>query len=496
MDILLRERLSGQALEVLDVFDNRDLLRFTQGKWEHAQKDFVAGLGEELAREIEHVVVDRVADALGLRENLVNLKKVYKILYLNCLSLEQNLGRFTSLFFVEGKGWLQKMERELLAPGEKTTDVFAQLYVDASKAFQRSKGLSNVLHDARVCVKNICCVPRHPYKASKPAIQDIPHTFHSCRPLKEFKARFPEFTDEAAKYEGEICTEKLNDELNDGDERCIAVLDDVVSGIQTKLDLEKETAIYIKKVFIARGIAKAFRIEIETERLIRALGQAIEQHTRVLRCADRIIESDFLLTIPVSRFQLVSVGIVTVFKDLKRWLEKIMKNPRQRFFGASDMDASCGLVLPEGFDSEAKEMYQDLKTFIDEKTPVLQSRMASKEEVYERIQGKHKCKRCQVGYARPWIGESTLCYYCEQQARDEAKLLLLAKPLQPGELLKCALGIRCGKKLAPKFKTMCPHSLRCFVCDNWTCEQCQVEKCDGEAALELINDLQPNMLFF
>ena len=42
----------------------------------------------------------------------------------------------------------------------------------------------------------------------------------------------------------------------------------------------------------------------------------------------------------------------------------------------------------------------------------------------------------------------------------------------------------------------CPHSLKCFICDEWSCAQCRLVRADGEEVSCLTSQLEPHALFF
>lgn len=85
-----------------------------------------------------------------------------------------------------------------------------------------------------------------------------------------------------------------------------------------------------------------------------------------------------------------------------------------------------------------------------------------------------QCRMCLVQLSRLWLHRS-LCLLCEAKVRSEGR---------------CPYGgDRCGSR------SFCPHENRCIVCEQWSCEKCQLLRGDGEDVWQLVVQRQPSLVF-
>jgi len=90
---------------------------------------------------------------------------------------------------------------------------------------------------------------------------------------------------------------------------------------------------------------------------------------------------------------------------------------------------------------------------------------------------------------------------CEFAQREAAKVSLDAALAAAGGdmdrvgLLECPLGLRCRGKQRGTPPSMCPHDLRCVVCDMWSCYRCGIVHADGEQTQLVVEEDRPDMLF-
>jgi len=447
--------LLGSDEGVLDVLENVDLLRFHCGKWDFAKTDLISVLGEELASRIENICVDTIQRAFTVRENLVNLKKVYLHLFHVTKKLERILSQFTQVFFLDGKDWIQYLERTEFVDGQLScnSDEFIDdvleksntrgVYIACSVGIQKCKGLLAAIEDARSVLKRICCVPRHPYSDRDPLLDNLCDKLLVCKLLDEFKAGYPDLAVEKPKQATAV----------GGKELAIEATENILNLIQTSLDLDDETILFIKKIFIARGISKALRIEIEAGLFLKTLDLTRQQAKDCLEAsliyfrelADR---NDMDEKFGLNRHVVKIENSLCLCDELSTWVHRICSDNEPGLFVACDWQSSAALFLPAGFGA-AKIPFQSLQNLIDKMQPFMADRLLET-GMTDAMKGKNKCKKCETCFSRPWVNPSNdTCFTCEIKIRDSVKLLAGNSE----DLMECPLKIRCSKA-CPKMNTL------------------------------------------
>ena len=89
------------------------------------------------------------------------------------------------------------------------------------------------------------------------------------------------------------------------------------------------------------------------------------------------------------------------------------------------------------------------------------------------------CVHCGLEHASTWVREG-VCLGCEHLVRREGRCPF-------GRLV--AGHAKCGPQ------AWCPHDLRCFVCDGWSCAHCRFHQGDGSDVAGLVASLRPACLF-
>jgi hypothetical protein len=102
------------------------------------------------------------------------------------------------------------------------------------------------------------------------------------------------------------------------------------------------------------------------------------------------------------------------------------------------------------------------------------------------MHGKQVCMHCRASFSRAFVSHlNQLCLFCEDEARAQAGAVSEGAE----DLVSCPLAVRCGSHAS-----MCPHSLRCFLCDLWSCEKCGIVRADGRQTLAIVTEEQPALL--
>ena len=100
--------------------------------------------------------------------------------------------------------------------------------------------------------------------------------------------------------------------------------------------------------------------------------------------------------------------------------------------------------------------------------------------------GEH-CGHCGLMFSRLWVHRA-VCYACEASLRQDGRC-----PYGAAAATAVAAG-RQSKKDGGSCKGLpcfCPHQQRCCACEEWSCEQCGMHRCDGEGVLALVRRLGP-----
>jgi hypothetical protein len=256
------------------------------------------------------------------------------------------------------------------------------------------------------------------------------------------------------------------------------------------------TVSFVRRVLIARGLAKALRIRVETERLLSALGQCCSTIGGMLAAAEQAREAPEgtpgaqergVLLRPVA---LLGAALQTL-EELRTWLTTLLREPNKVFFAAGDpmhggqrcSGPGSGVVFPEGFGPGSAEQLDTLRAVAERHRPLLRERVRAGDG---NVGGKQVCMHCRASFSRAFVSHlNQLCLFCEDEARAQAGAVSEGAE----DLVSCPLAVRCGSHAS-----MCPHSLRCFLCDLWSCEKCGIVRADGRQTLAIVAEEQPALL--
>ncbi|GBG27518.1 Hypothetical Protein FCC1311_037412 [Hondaea fermentalgiana] len=507
----IQEKLGREGEVLLGVLDGTPSLQtFHSGRWELTAQDIETALGEDALRRIEKAVKPRMDSVFGLRQNLINLKKVYLHLQMPGSELQKRINQYTCLFYADGKDWYQHLiaEQEVDSWRKPKEETGAALYQQVSRALQECNGAQMAVLDARQYIKNICCVPRHPNKPTSFELQLLPATLWSAQVFSDLEREWPGIADkdliEARKAYFQGKRDMARPSECDADRLAKERLDALVDKIVGAVDAHDNKAVrhFVKCSCVARGVSKALRIEVEAERLHESVREMIK---RLRGLQDRLLE--VTKDSPQAYYKLVRFtcqvdAMIKVLLDLDLWLKRVREEPTRLWFGAADRDASAGLFVPPDFEAVAS-IHDGLEEILQRWRPQLEARLRDPDnpEYAAYLKGRKACKRCRAQYSKPFVANNGLCYFCELTARDTAAAAaaqLSETALQSGLLMDCTLQLRCVPKGATKapMPTMCPHSHRCFVCDGWTCELCNAVRLDGDGVAAVVEESDPDVLLF
>lgn len=168
-------------------------------------------------------------------------------------------------------------------------------------------------------------------------------------------------------------------------------------------------------------------------------------------------------------------GVVLVLPEMLQWLEPIsaIRNDAERLFVSGARGAAA--FVPRGFSDllrpyrvKSREHRGKMLEELAQGSWPKSARPNPKEEVKLIA-----CKRCGGQYTRIWLHRE-LCFSCEAALRDEGR---------------CPYNDRCGRK------SFCPHERLCVVCEQHSCEQCQLLRGDGEDVWQVVGHWQPAAIF-
>jgi len=462
-------------LQAVDSGNERALLTLENGRWTLVERDLPADL---LARiEAAQGVRERCISALRMRENLINLKKVLLKFFVPLKEVERKMSMLTSLFYRDGDCWYEHVNSS-----DVTLRLNAERYRDFNTSFQQCKGAAAALQDCRSLVKRLCCVPRHVNTPSKAALKDFPKTSVCFHFVKDLGLEAPAF------YKLSPDEELI---LSPVDMLANSALEEILD--EALLDDPDERRV-VRGVLIGRGVAKALRIRLDTRRASAAIEifcQEIERGQSNIGSEEVSNNGDLLKK--VIRYRSLLQFVPSILRDLKFWLDCIEKEPDQRWFLAGD---GVGMSFPKEF-KLLPHILADFQNTYREREPILRERLKMKTDPKYGIflKGKKQCLKCGNQYSKPFMAPCKLCYFCEEDARHEAFLNAKEQHHDKEGFIPCTLRLRCSGQ--PKvIRTMCPHSLRCFICDFWSCDDCNVIRGDGESVLSFVEELGPNKLLF
>jgi len=239
---------------------------------------------------------------------------------------------------------------------------------------------------------------------------------------------------------------------------------------------------YVELVLISRGSTKALAIRDALKRYCGALQQAEGEAQEVLQELKRLMDTPSSETaisaglhLHCEKYWRTMTGILAVLPELLQWLQPIAaaRGGAERLFVSGSRGAAA--FVPRGFPDflkpyravVARHRGAMLEEFVGTSWP-----RAARPNPHEETH-LHACRRCARQYTKLWLHRE-LCFACEQDMRSEGC---------------CPFSERCGRR------SFCPHERRCVVCEQWSCEQCNLLRGDGEDAWQLVGQLRPAAVF-
>ncbi|CAK9010297.1 unnamed protein product [Durusdinium trenchii] len=480
----LRERLArlvpGKC--VLELTEE-NILSYGQGDWSLIERDLFAAFSADLAHFLLNCFRELVQTCLVVRRELINYKKLCLHMWQAGSLLEKDLRQLASFFYCE------------LVKGSNSPE--QERYVNIANAFNECRGALAVIFDARHFSKAICAWPRHVKTGVPWKFEALPESLELWKPLDEAE-HFLEHHQEMDAYFQAI---------HDGSQEVPAMprlqktpwrserqfvesplasqgLQEILSSVKAAgLELPARADDYLRLVLVARGASKALALRSALGRYVEALRSASERAKRLGEQLEELASKSWHgsaisagLHLHCTRHMLVLQGLRPVLAEMLRWLEPIqeMRADGERLFVSGAKGAAA--FVPRGFGDLLAPHRAAVKRF---RPLMLTALTGAGPSGWPRSArpGNQKhvdaCRMCSVELSRLWLHRS-LCLLCEAKLRSQGC---------------CPYGgDRC-------LRSFCPHEHRCVVCEQWSCEQCQLLRGDGEDVWQLVNQRPVNLLF-
>ncbi|CAL1142046.1 unnamed protein product [Cladocopium goreaui] len=471
---------------VLDLSEE-NILSFGQGDWSLVERDIRAAFSSDLADLILNCFKDVVQTCLAVRRELINYKKLCLHMWQAGAAVEKDLRQLASFFYCE------------LVNG-KAPDARRQRYVEIANAFNECRGAVAAIFDARHFSKAICALPRHVKTGMPWKFEALPQSLELWKPLEQAqhflenyqqmdvffasihqdetptKPETPEGEEEVMvtkPSKPKLCTRQWKSERKFvqsdlGSEGLRSMLCSIEA---TGLRLPPRALLYVELVLIARGASKACDWAKRLE----------ERFKELLEPSSTSLSSTAIsagLHLHGTRHLLMIKGMLPVLEEMLRWLEPIseMRADDARLFVSGSRGAAA--FVPRGFPDLLARHRSAIclgghrEAMLAELAPGGSGWPRSARPANEGH--CQQCRMCLVQLSRLWLHRS-LCLLCEANVRSEGR---------------CPYGgDRCGSR------SFCPHEKRCIVCEQWSCEQCQLLRGDGEDVWQLVVQRQPSLVF-
>ena len=499
----IARRTPNDALCVLDVTPT-NIYEFEQGRIELFLAELVPSAAVPVAATAavsRLIATHRVCDALRMRRELINFKKVMLHVHAAAMALERELRRAASVLYCKLSS----------APSLET-----ERYLRLCVALAQLKGASLAANGARRRTKAVCTVHRHP-EACLPA---------STRALVELKAataalRFAARIDTQEEKEAEDSTASSGGAAGGASAEASAVpptappspslppprwdaLRDAVRALAAARSWPPHASHFIECALIARGVAKALTMVDELEsygRALTALPAAIDRARQRLgalqqRAAERSqsgnVPREALpngvseVGVHASRHLHTLAGVEEVGCDTLHWVEVLLAiatsdapppphSTTTLFLGG---DGIASMTVPPGF--HAFGALQRARDAALRARPAVAARIAGScwppalgsSEWSDAVAGSQgPCGRCGGRFTSLFLEARTgFCTRCAAELR--------------------ALGVCPGAEkrgTAHPARAWCPHEQRCFACDRHSCARCRLWRAaDGDAAHEIV----------
>eukprot|EP00854_Cymbomonas_tetramitiformis_P012148 gene12148-14354_t len=432
-----------------------------------AKADLEACLPSKIVSTIETICGDHgIWSAFSVRKEMINFKKVLLHIMQDAFVLEKQLKRLCVFFFCD-----------LVPTDEEPEDTEEQnRYRTLAGIFRRCKGALQVAFDSRNFTKLICGVHRHPDYELSAKLKEAPISLG----ISEHISRAAAFLEAHGVEPPCPPLEASPREVPEALEKCSfeALLASIAAqGWPTHITS------FVRKVFIARGIAKVTVIRREVSLLRRAtsaLGPQIVALLEVLRSVHFDAEADVKDRVHLDMHIKTLTGALPAVAEFSRWLAAIDDVPSQTLFLAGDdpQQRLSSMFLPPDF--ALPSMFSETKALCE--PYFLEMRTQLSGEAWppppatilgRRVLGSHSCRVCNVRFSKVWLDRG-VCHRCEELRRGEGR---------------CPYSDRCSPQ------TFCPHGHKCFVCDAWSCDECHLTHGDGEAVAQLVSRLNPAVIF-
>ena len=492
---------------VLDAGEHNILL-YEQGRWSLVERDVLAAFGSALGARVAEFLNARgsISDAFAIRRNCVNLKKVLLHAQYDMAIVEKKLRRLSTFYRSDFA-----VERRY---------AFGHRYRSIAVAGARAKGTFLAIADARVFIKQICCVPRLPSQPRPKRLASMPRTLttHGC--VKRARARLREQTPTPVDFAGahsyafdpeDYCAPNLTDDF-----------ETLMREVQDELQLPTHACAFIRASLIARGAAKAMCIRRECEAYARAVDAvtAIADATIIAldkehKDPDAVLRDEMkydgvhaieheptqanldalqaAVKVDVARNELA--GAAPVAREMAFWTRTILANPSSVLFTAGDCAQATSFV-PDAFaltdiiasyapiiDTYHDAMIADVAAYAQSaRAGGLRARASSSSPPpwHVHVAGPHACSRCHASFSNLWINQhARVCVACELAARA-ARRCPFARP---------------SAGAAPCAGAFCPHALKCVACERHSCAQCGITCGDAEDFIALIDAIDARAVF-
>lgn len=438
-----------------------------------AKAEFRECLPPAVAIFICHLCETVAEKAFLARKEAVNFKKVLLHLQQSSLMLERELSRL-SLFF--HKPNIHSRLHKIDEAGENVVDS-----LETSNALLQTRALRAAISDGRVVVKRICRFPRFPnVEAVHSRLKSPPmRTSHKVDCVQIHGLLNKAWKDVAAAEDSAKikCPGPGSSALSGCTKEAAAIFAEMISGIKSGQDLHPILRFpwvidYIRKVLVARGVAKAINV---SHGLLVSSGMFAE----AAKNAQDVIEAHRSRDFGVEELQKqqrrdrhlwtlepLAAACLELSKSLFV-VGNIQKGDPNTFL-SGDEKGSC--VVPTDF--KLPTMLAHMHRVADKYNGKMKEVIAregwpppSKEFV---LAGPRICTACGVKFSKAFINRG-LCVECESFCREKGA---------------CPFGAsKCRKEL------WCKHFQKCGECEHLSCSECRFYTMNGESVVSFVSSL-------